>query len=195
MSSRFTRVVVSSLVGGLWLATAQPAHAQDALTLDELIVAAPTIVVATVTGRRADWESYGASRLIITTVTLEVEQSLKGGAPRTLVVEVMGGSISDETQRLSHVPEFRVRERDVLFLNGLPHAVSPLVGSDQGRFRVLEESAGGTARVVTVGFHPLRSLAEIGAARTAPARSLSEALSLSDFVTRVRDRIRELVRP
>lgn len=178
----------------LTLVAPRQAHAQDALTLDDLVSRAPTIVVTTVTARRADWEFYGNSRLIITTVTLEVEQTLKGSAPRTLQVEVMGGTIGDETQRVSHVPEFRVRERDVLFLNGQLHSASPLVGSDQGRFRVLNESASGVARVVTAGFQPLRSLAEIGAARVEPARSLSEALSLSDFVTLVRDRIRFLER-
>lgn len=187
---------ITGLVGFAWLTLVapRPAPAQDALTLDDLVSQAPTIVVATVTARRADWEFYGSSRLIITTITLEIEQTLKGSAPRTLQVEVMGGTIGDETQRVSHVPEFRVRERDVLFLSGHPHSVSPLVGSDQGRFRVVNESASGVARVVTAGFQPLRSLAEIGAARVEPARSLSEALTLSDFVNLVRDRIRFLER-
>lgn len=196
MPRLITLARVTGLVGFAWLTLVapRPAPAQDALTLDDLVSRAPTIVVATVTARRADWESYGASRLIITTVTLDVEQTLKGSAPRTLQIEVMGGTIGDETQRVSHVPEFRVRERDVLFLNGHPHSASPLVGSDQGRFRVVNESASGVARVVTAGFQPLRSLAEIGAARVEPARSLSEALTLSDFVNLVRDRIRFLER-
>lgn len=187
---------VTGLVGFAWLTLVAPlpAPGQDALTLDDLVGRAPTIVVTTVTARRADWEFYGNSRLIVTTVTLEVEQTLKGSAPRTLQVEVLGGTIGDETQRLSHTPEFRVRDRDVLFLNGHPHAVSPLVGSDRGRFRVITESASGVARVVTAGYRPVRALAEIGVAGLGPARSLSEALSLSDFVNLVRDRIRFLER-
>lgn len=180
-------------------------HAQRAepdfgtLSLDQLTDRAAAIVVSTVTGRRAEWEHYGSSRLIITKVTMEVEQTLKGSAPRTLTVEVLGGTIGDETLRVSHVPEFRVGERDVLFLNNAPHAVSPLVGSDQGRFRVMNEAGSGTARVLTVGFAPLVSADVIGSSASMQGdgglvRSMSAALSLSDFVTLVRDRVRQLER-
>lgn len=164
------------------------------LSLDQLTDRASTIVVSTVTSRRAEWENYGASRLIITKVTMEVEQTLKGIAPRTLVVEVLGGTIGDQTLHVSHVPEFKVGDRDVLFLNGALHAASPVVGSDQGRFRVMNEAATGTARVLSAGFAPLVSAAKIGAtAETAggPARSMAEAFSLTDFVTLVRDRVRQ----
>ncbi len=201
--------VTARLVGVSLVAAAislpLPARAQpeaDAFSFDQLIDRAPLIVVATTTSRRAEWEFYGSSKLIITKVTMEVEQSLKGSAPRTLTVEVMGGTIGDQTQKVFHVPEFRVGDRDVLFLNNHPHSVSPLVGSDQGRFRVMNESAGGTARVLTVGFFPLRSVAEVGAAAASGAAgstsrstaSLASALSLSDFVTIVRDRVRLLER-
>ncbi|MSO36268.1 MAG: hypothetical protein EXQ54_07550 [Acidobacteria bacterium] len=68
------------------------------------------------------------------------------------------------------------------------------MGSDQGRFRVMNEAATGTARVLSAGFAPLVSAAKIGApAETAdgPARSMAEAFSLTDFVTLVRDRVRQ----
>lgn len=81
------------------------------LSLDQLTDRASTIVVSTVTSRRAEWEHYGASRLIITKVTMAVEQTLKGSAPRTLVVEVLGGTIGDQTLHVSHVPEFKVGDR------------------------------------------------------------------------------------
>ena len=177
------------------VALAAPAWAQgtaNALSFDQLVARAPLVVVATTTGRHADWEIYGSSRLIITTVTLQVEQTLKGSAPRTLSIEVMGGTLGDETLHVSHVPEFKVGDRDVLFLNNAPHAVSPVVGSDQGRFRVITESATGTPRVLTLGFLPVTSTTEIGAARTTSLAPMSSALSLSDFATMVRDRVREL---
>lgn len=188
------------LVGAPVLLHAQRAEPDfGTLSLDQLTGRAAAIVVSTVTGRRAEWEHYGSSRLIITRVTMEVEQALKGSAPRTLTVEVLGGTIGDETLRVSHVPEFRVGERDVLFLNNAPHAVSPLVGSDQGRFRVMNEAGSGTARVLTVGFAPLVSADAIGSSASMQGdgglvRSMSAALSLSDFVTLVRDRVRQLER-
>ena len=177
----------------LCLSLAAPIHAQvESLTLDDLIARAPTIVVARVSARRSEWEHYGDSRLIITRVTLEIEQRLKGNPPRTMVVEVMGGTIGDETQRLSHVPEFRVNDRDVLFLHHRPRSASPIVGSDQGRFHVIEDGQSGVARMMMPGFEPLASPAQIGAPQAAVARSLSSALSLNDFVNLVRGRIRAL---
>ncbi len=160
------------------------------LSLDQLTDRAAAIVVSTVTSRKAEWEHYGGSRLIVTKITLAVEEALKGASPRTLVVEVVGGTIGEETLRVSDVPEFRVGDRDVLFLNSHPHSVSPLVGSDQGRFRVLNESASGTARILTAGFSPLRTVAEVGAARAGVIPSMASAMSLSEFVTIVRARVR-----
>jgi len=182
-------LIVTLLAAG---AVASPAFAQDTLTIDQMITAAPSIVVATVASRRAEEEYYGASRLIITKVTLNVEQNIKGSSPRQLVVEVLGGTIGDVTQHVSHVPEFRVGDRDVLFLTDAPHAVSPLVGSDQGRFRVLADSDTRTPRVVTAGFEPLTSVQQVGAERPGFVRTLREAMTLDDFVTTLRDRARAL---
>jgi hypothetical protein len=169
-----------------------PAQAQEAMTLDQMITAAPAIVVATVESRRAEPEFYGSSRLIITKVTLRVEETIKGSVPRSLVIEVLGGTLGDQTLHVSHVPEFRVGDRDVLFLSNAVHAVSPLVGSDQGRFRVLTDNETGTPRVLTLGFEPVTALSQIGAERTTVARTMTAALSLGDFVTAVRDRARVL---
>ncbi|MEO8677745.1 MAG: hypothetical protein ABI665_01785 [Vicinamibacterales bacterium] len=179
----------------IFVAFPLPALAQgaaEALSFNQLIERAPLIVVATATSRRAGWELYGSSRLIITTITFQVEQTLKGSAPRTLSVEVLGGTIGDETLHVSHVPEFKVGDRDVLFLNNAAHSVSPIVGSDQGRFRIVTESATGTPRVLTAGFLPLVSTADIGRGRPGIIPSMSAALSLDNFVTMVRDRAREL---
>lgn len=186
------RSVAIAAAGLVFCVSAARATAQTPMSLDEMIVAAPAIVVATVESRRAEYEYYGSSRLIITKVTLRVEESIKGSLPRTVVVEVLGGTLGDQTLHVSHVPEFRVGDRDVLFLSNAPHAVSPLVGSDQGRFRVLADNETGTARVVTAGFEPLIAVSQVGAERTTVARRLTEALSLNDFITVVRDRSRAL---
>jgi hypothetical protein len=180
------------------LAAQPPALDLGTLTLDQLADRADAIVVSIVTSRRAEWEHSAGSRLIVTKVTLAIEQTLKGSPPRTLVVEVLGGTIGDQTLQVSHVPAFKVGDRDVLFLNGALHAASPIVGSDQGRFRVLDEMATGTARVLNAEFAPLVSAADIGvpagSRRTRLVRSMAEAISLSDFVTLVRDRVRLLER-
>lgn len=193
----YCRIAVLLLFAAPIALSAQPAEpVLGKLSLDQLADRAGMIVVSTVTARRAEWEHQGASRLIVTKVTLEVEQALKGSPPRTLVIEVLGGTIGDETLRVSHVPEFRVGDRDVLFLTSTVRAVSPLVGVNQGRFRILSESANGVARMVTTGFVPLRSAADVDRLGTdlPLARSLASALSLSEFSMLVRDRVRLLER-
>ena len=188
-------VLLSLLSAPITLGAQPGALVTGNLSLDQLTERADMIVVSTVASRRSRWEHSESSRLIMTTVTLAVEQALKGSAPRTLSVEVYGGTIGDERQYASHVPEFRVGERDVLFLNRPAHALSPLVGSDQGRFRIVNESATGTARVLTAGFTPLVTPGEIGSAGRRPLiTALSAALPLSEFVTIIRDRMRILER-
>lgn len=183
---------LKALLAAAFVAAAGEASAQERLALDDMILAAPSIVVANVESRRAVEEYYGSSRLIVTRVTLNIEQSIKGAAPRTLVVEVLGGTIGDTTLRVSHVPEFRVGERDVLFLNNAARAASPLVGSDQGRFRVLADNETKQPRVLTSDYEPLSALGQVGAERRGFARRMTEAMTLDEFVTAVRDRVRAL---
>jgi hypothetical protein len=157
----------------------------------QLVSDAPVILVTRVAECRAQWEDYGESRLIITRVTLAVDDVLKGSASAALIVEVVGGTMGEVTLRVSDTPEFRVGDRDVLFLTAAPHAVSPLVGSTEGRFRVVTEVATGVERVITAGWLPLTSVASIGApGAPAPALSLRSAVTLEDFAAQIRDAAR-----
>ena len=62
----------------------------------------------------------------------------------------------------------------------------------------MNEVASGTARMLDAAFAPLVSPAAIGASaesrNNALVRSLADAISLSDFATLVRDRVRQLER-
>jgi hypothetical protein len=192
-SSGFCRVLIAMFVAVAIAPVAVQAQAVEPvsgkLSVDQMTDRAAAIVVGTVISRHAEWEFYGASKLIITKVTIAVEQSVKRGVPRTLVIEVMGGTIGDQTLTVSDVPEFKVGDRDVLFLNLHPHAVSPLIGSNQGLFRVINESATGVPRILTGGYAPIpRDAASIAATGALP--TLSGAWSLDEFVGQIRDRVR-----
>jgi hypothetical protein len=196
LRSRGGRAPLVALAAALSLAISVRAQAPppvgEPYSLEALVAGARVIAVTRVTNLRAAYEYYGASRLIVTTVTLQVEQAVKGAALRTLEVEVLGGSIGDETLRVSHVPEFKVGDRDVVFLSGEPHAVSPLVGSDQGRFRVVDDPATRQPRVLTSGWRPLRSVGEIVSPPRELIASMSSAMTLDRFVATIRDTMRAL---
>jgi hypothetical protein len=179
-------IAVAAATAGVRAQSADPIVGK--LSLNQLTDRAASIVVGTVVSRQAEWEYYGASKLIITKVTMAIEQSVKGSVPRTLVLEVLGGTIGDQTMQVSDVPEFRVGDRDVLFLHNNPHAVSPLVGSDQGLFRVVNESANGVPRILTAGYAVVQPASAVRPAGTLP--TLGSAFSLDEFVNVIRDRVR-----
>lgn len=106
------------------------------LTLDEMVAAAETIVVGMVVGQRADWRTDASGRRIVTEVTIQVEGVLKGASAGRVTIEFLGGRIAGEVMRVDGMPEFAVGDRDILFLARERTAISPVVGFNQGRFRV-----------------------------------------------------------
>lgn len=187
-SRRLVAVVLVAAVGSATLAAQSVDPIGGKLSVEQLTDRAAAIVVGTVVSRRAEWEHSGASKLIITKITIAIEQSVKGSVAGTLVVDVVGGTIGDQTLTVSDIPEFRVGDRDVLFLNLHPHAVSPLVGANQGLFRVITESATGVPRILTAGYAPVQRQAS--AAGNGALPTLASAWSLDEFVGLVRDRVR-----
>ena len=86
------------------------------------------IVVARVLDVRARFTTnrFG-DQLIVSTVALEVTETLKGAPVATLEVEVEGGTVGDLTLKVSDLPSFQAGERAVFFLDAgqgganLPH--------------------------------------------------------------------------
>jgi len=112
------------------------------LTDQEIAAHAAHAVVGTVTGTRVgelDPDGDGVSQPW-TTVTLRVEQALKGEfrAGDTLSFRQMGGTVGQTTLRTPGLPQFAAGDRVLLFLNARLDnpAVSPLVGWSQGCWRI-----------------------------------------------------------
>lgn len=84
--------------------------------------------------------SDGTPQLPYTFVTFKVEKLLKGQVSQQFVtLRFVGGP--DNTKQsfltVSNVPLFDVGDRDVLFVKGNGQFECPLVGCDQGRFRII----------------------------------------------------------
>ena len=127
-STRVAQGVILGLVA-FWLVvlTAGVADAQIA-TLDERVAGAERVVVARTRAVRAEWrENSHGDRLIVSRVELEIEETLKGTADRTVWMEVEGGTLDGYTLRVSSLPMMQPGDRAVFFLdrgNGglhLPH--------------------------------------------------------------------------
>ena len=84
--------------------------------------------------------------LILTYTTFEVQKTLKGQTPRTILVRQLGGTVEGVSQRVSGVRPWRQGEDAVLFLQPSSIADGALVvtGLMQGNFLMLHTAQGQT---------------------------------------------------
>lgn len=102
----------------LLLAGGATALAQPPATVTELARGAARVVVATVGDVTAGWQTneFG-DQLIVSNVTLHVEEALKGGPAQALNMDLIGGTVGDITLEVSSLPRLSRGERGVFFLN------------------------------------------------------------------------------
>ena len=137
-----------TLLAGLLLGSQVGAHSGDALNAEELVTEADFIFRGSVV--RVDYAMSVATSadeisLPQTYVTFKVEQAFKGhraGDEVTLVFH--GGPVPNQPGRFLLVegaPLFSVGDRDILFVKGNGQRSIPLVGREQGRFRLVGNRA------------------------------------------------------
>ena len=162
-------------------------------SFQELVARAEQIVVAQVAARRSTWVSSRSGRAIVTDVTFLIERTIKGPVYAERSLEFLGGTVGDDTLEVDGMPEFRVGDRDVLFIHDSGRPASPLVGFMYGRFRIVRDGVTGVETIRTHDGRPLASLADVGNGRP-PALIAPRALSLDDFVRAIGSGMRALGR-
>jgi hypothetical protein len=185
------RSVVAFLCALGILASARPASPTTVVapTFDELVRRAESVVVARVVSLRSGWVDSRLGRSIVTDVTVSIEQTMKGPVHAERSFEFLGGTVGEDTLLVEGAPQFRVGDRDVLFINETGRPVSPIVGFAYGRFRIFRDSTGADT-IRTHDGRPLASTADVGNERP-PARIAPErALSLTDFVNAITATVR-----
>ncbi|MSO60616.1 MAG: hypothetical protein EXQ50_00745 [Acidobacteria bacterium] len=158
-------------------------------TFDALVSSAATIFVGEVMNVRSEWETTPNGRAIITLVTFRVEDVWKGDLGAVTQLEFLGGEIGDLGMRVEGSPVFRLGQRDVLFVNSIVRAVSPLVGFMHGRMRVERDTVSGVDRVRTFDGRALGSVAQVGPRRAAPSLASITPMRLAELETAVRSRL------
>jgi len=151
-------------IAALVLATALISFCPDAaraavvkMTVAELSDLADRII----SGDVVDVESYwnDEETLILSSVTVEVQDDLKGNGPLRIFLELFGGTVGDTTMRTSVTPTFVAGDHVLLFLDGQDNR---LVGEFQGAYLQDGEEAvqmqPGTARFDAEMIRPLESL-------------------------------------
>jgi hypothetical protein len=104
------------------------------LSFDDLVSKSQSIV----SGRAIDTRTYRSAdgKLILTSYTFEVEQTLKGGAASTVVITTIGGRVGNTILHVAGMPSFSVGENAVVFLER-SGAYNTVVGLTQGKFSVV----------------------------------------------------------
>lgn len=179
----------------LWVGSTVPALATSVVPPEfaQLVNESSYIIRAIVKSVSAE-ERMGAngSRLIYSKVELEVKEVVAGRPPTPLVLEVLGGRLSDREMAIAGAPKFIVGEESILFVQNNGHQVYPLVRMMHGMYRIQKESAGGRAQMTRSDGTPLHDVGEVSRpmheqAVAAASRELSApALSPEDFILKIR---------
>jgi hypothetical protein len=130
---------------GLWAASA---GATTLIRLETPDLARKSELVVRGKVSRADAHWTGDHRRIVTDVEIEVAESFKGQAPKTVVVEQPGGVVGDIGQRVDGIARFDPGEEVVVFLERRPGDRFLVTGMAQGKFRVERSSDGKVAFAV-----------------------------------------------
>lgn len=91
--------------------------AADPVGVPERIRGAERVVVASVGSMSASFDTneYG-DQIIVSHLTLNIEETLKGKAARSIPMEVEGGTVGGITLEVSSMPKMKAGERAVFFL-------------------------------------------------------------------------------
>jgi hypothetical protein len=111
-------------------------------TFPELVHEAETIVRGVVTQQRTEEFDSPQGRGIRTLVTLQVERALKGSPGETLTVTMLGGTVGRRTLHIAGVPQFRVGERQIVFVAHNGRAFCPVIAGGHGRYFIRADATG-----------------------------------------------------
>lgn len=175
------------LIGGLLtLAAVAPARAVTVapLSFEELVRQSSAVVYARVIDVQGQWSDD--RRRIDSLVTVEVIKGLKGPGTARLTLTVPGGQVGRYRNVMPGAPAFARGDHAVLFLTARGPRLPVTTGFTQGIYRVVRDTASGTALVTPPAIEPAGAPIVRGDRRRAP-------ISLDAFETAVRA-VRDAVR-
>jgi hypothetical protein len=160
----------------------------------ELVAEADAIARATVTDITARWVDSPNGRVIKTFVTVSVEKRLKGTTPDTVTLEFLGGTVGGDTLHVSGMPEFKIGETEIVFIQGNGVQFCPLVRFGHGRYHVRRDAAGAQRFVTRDDDSPLESVDDVSlpaddAVHRHAARSAARALTPESFEAQIGDEV------
>jgi hypothetical protein len=146
--------------------------------LGSLCAEADLVFVGTVSGVRSQWAD-DRQQAIETFVEFADLDWLRGGDAETLTMRFGGGQVGEVREHVVGLPVFSAGDRVVIFAR-TERSVSPIVGFNQGYFRVVDSPTGPVVLDVARLKSPVSGDAENSAAPKG-----KPAMALTDFVAMV----------
>ncbi len=158
-------------------------------SFDELVTEAETIFQGTCTGSKSQWVGEGAQRHIVTYVTFNVEDVLKGNPGATYTLRMLGGTVDGTTMEVSDSPKFKPGNRDILFVEHNGEQFIPLVGIMHGRYRVERDQASGEDVVLTNHGSAVSDVKDLGKGEHAAAPLAAKGLGPAQFKAAIKEKL------
>jgi len=143
-SNTITAIVPLAL---LFLFPCASSRAQSVrLPVETLAVQAEIVAVGRVSSLVSGWN--GDHSRILTNVTLDVDQYVKGGTPgRPLTLVVPGGEIDGVGEMYSHMATFQQGESVLVFAEKDTHGAYRVASGQQGKFTIRKDESTGALTI------------------------------------------------
>jgi hypothetical protein len=189
------RVVSSLLALGLVLTPAAArASVVPPVSFERLVQQADLVFTGDVVLVEPRWVETPTGRAIVTRVTFRVARMLKGEGRPAVTLEFLGGRVGDDALEVSGVPTFEAGQRAVVCARDGQPRVSPIVGFNQGRFRVARDPRTGREHVTTHDGWAFSSVSQLGRARAVTSAVPVAAMPLEAFEAEILRVAREVRR-
>lgn len=132
-----TAMFVSLIGASLQATTVDPPDFATLVNQAEVILSGQVIDV------RCEWVGQGDQRHIESYIEFELLKSLKGSPREPFVLNMVGGTMGDETLEIAGAPKFKVGDRAILFVENNGTQVVPLVGIMHGHYRMVTDATTG----------------------------------------------------
>ena len=160
-------------------------------SFDQLVANAEVIIQGTVSDVQSQWTGEGAQRHIVTYVTVNVDDAIKGNVGASYTLRMLGGTVGDETMEVSDAPKFKVGDRDILFVENNGTQFIPLVGIMNGRFHLAQDSQTGAEMVLSNNGNVVTSVEKLGKldASKATTNAVERPLDAESFKAAIRSKL------
>lgn len=155
-------LAVVLIVLGFVVAGRLQATSVEPPSFEDLVEQAETIFEGQVTKVESKWSGGPEDPIIETFYTFNVLETLKGPPSAVYTLQVLGGTIGDETLEVEGAPKFAVGETSLLFVTQNGSQFVPLVGIMYGHYQIKQKLGTNTEEVIKHDGKPLSDVSEIG---------------------------------